>query len=76
MYLYLFKHPPNDRHLPYFSFFVMAISAAMNIFLCVSVQKHCLINCLSIMESRRGISESSNYNQIPLNGKIILTKTT
>ena len=32
MYLYLFKHFPDDRHLPCFSFFVMAISTAMNIF--------------------------------------------
>ena len=43
IYLYLLKHFPNDRHLPCFSFSVMAISTTMNIFSMYLFAETCLV---------------------------------
>lgn len=42
------RHFPNNRHMPCMSFFVMAVSTAMNAFLFVSLQSI----CLSVIEPR------------------------
>ena len=43
IYFYLLKHFPNDRHLPCFSFSVMAISTTMNIFSMYLFAETCLV---------------------------------